>query len=93
MCKGPAFSFLVSKIYVENSTNVEDYLFPNQILINNRVTKTNKPDLSLQKFQNLSIYYFNNNLYDQFQMNLGINVNRVKGNFFSNSTINDFLTE
>lgn len=82
-------SFIVSKIYVENSTNVEDYLFPNQILINNRVTKTNKPNLSLQKSQNLSMYYFNNNLYDQFQMNLGINVNRVKGNFFSNSTINE----
>ncbi|WP_339659959.1 hypothetical protein [uncultured Polaribacter sp.] len=82
-------SFIVSKIYVENSTNVEDYLFPNQILINNRVTKTNKPDLSLQKSQNLSMYYFNNNLYDQFQMNLGINANRVKGNFFSNSTINE----
>ena len=82
-------SFITSSISFDKKLNAERYLFENRILIDNRVSIANKPSLNLQESQNISLFYYNTNLYDQFQMNFGFNLNRLKGNFFSNAQINE----
>lgn len=86
-------SFLSAKAEYNKTSNAERYLFLNQILINNRTTFSNTPSLELQESLNYSIFYFNNDLYNQFQINAGINYQKTTGNFFTNSIINENTTQ
>lgn len=88
-----SISFLIGKIAYNKTSNAERYLFQNQILINNRTTVSNTPSLELQESINYSILYYNNDLYNQLQINLGINYQNTKGNFFTNSAINENTTQ
>ena len=90
-------SAIISSINYNVNPLSEEHSFSNPILINNRVLQSNTPSLELQKTLNFSAFYIINNLYKQFQLNLGLNYNRNKGNFFSNvdiqnnnTVINDF---
>ncbi len=86
-------SFLSAKAGYNKTSNVERHLFLNQILVNNRTTISNTPSLKLQESSNYGIFYYNNDLYNQLQINAGINYQRTKGNFFTNSTINENITQ
>ncbi len=86
-------SFLSAKTGYNKTSNVERYLSLNQILINNRTTISNTPSLELQESINYSIFYFNNDLYNQLQINAGINYQKSTGNFFRNSIINENTTQ
>lgn len=86
-------SFLSAKVGYNKTANAERYLFLNQILINNRTTIRNMPSLELEKSINYSLFYFNNDLYNQLQVNAGVNYKKTTGNFFSNSIINKNTTQ
>jgi hypothetical protein len=84
-----SISFIQGKISYTQDTNVEKYLFKNEILINNRTTITNTPNLDLQKVLNYGLSYFKNDLYNQLEINLGINYQEIENNFFTNTTVNE----
>lgn len=69
------------------NTNSLQYLFSNNVLINNRLIIKNMPDLTLQKNQTYGISYEKNDLYNQLEMSFGANYLKQKGNFFTNSQI------
>lgn len=72
--------------------NAETFLFQNPILVNNRVTYSNTPTLELQKRQIYSLDYTLNDLFNQFELSIDMNFQKVKGNFFSNSFITENTT-
>ncbi|MDG2432219.1 hypothetical protein [Flavobacterium sp.] len=78
--------------YSQNSTG-EQFFFTNQILINNRSSTSNRPSLNLQKSQNLGLNYNINDLFNQFELNAGLNYSFNKGSFFSNSNITQNATQ
>lgn len=86
-------SFLTGKTAYNQTSNAERYLFKNRVLINNRTTASNTPSLELQESINYSIFYYNNDLYNQLQINAGVNYQKTKGNFFTNSLINENTTQ
>lgn len=85
-------SFLLGKVSYDKMPTVEDYLFKNKILINNRQVKSNTPSLELQKRLNYELYYSKNDSFNQFQINGGVSYQKSIGNFFSNASINENFT-
>lgn len=55
-------SFLATNFGYSQNTNLEQYYFLNQVLINNRTTISNLPSLELQNSQSYGLLYFINNL-------------------------------
>lgn len=86
-------SSLTANVGYNRNSDAEKYLFLDQILINNRTTISNTPSLELQESLNYSIFYYNNDLYNQLQINAGVNYERTMGNFFTNSIINENTTQ
>ena len=86
-------SFLMTNIGFNQNTNSEQYFFLNQVLIDNRTTIKNTPSLELQNSQRYSLLYFNNDLYNQLQLNASINYQISNGNFFTNQNINENTTQ
>lgn len=71
----------------------DNFVYANEVLINNRTTIKNTPSLALQK---TATYNANYNLYDlsnQFQINIGVNYSDNKGDFFSNINIDQNNTQ
>ena len=71
----------------------DNYVFSNNILINNRTTIKNIPSLNFQKSANYTLNY---NIYDlskQFQVNFGLSYTDNTGDFFSDITINQNNTQ
>lgn len=78
--------------FVSNFYNISTplrFLYSNQVLIDNRVLRSNKPKLSLQKIKSFSLSFSKNDLFNQFEMYLGANYSINNGNFFSNLFINE----
>ncbi|APY07407.1 hypothetical protein BWZ20_03425 [Winogradskyella sp. J14-2] len=86
-------SFITANAGYNQNTNAEQYFFLNQVLINNRTTINNLPSLKLQNSQRYSLLYFNNDLYNQFQLNANISYQKSKGNFFTNQNITENTTQ
>jgi hypothetical protein len=86
-------SSLTANTGYNRNSNAERHLFLNQILINNRITISNTPSLELQESIDYGISYFKNDLYNQLQINAGINYQKSTGNFFTNSIINENTTQ
>lgn len=86
-------SFLTGNLGFNQNTNAEQYFFLNQVLINNRTTLENLPNLALQKSQRYYLLYFKNDLYNQFQLNANVSYQQSTGNFFTNSSITENTTE
>nr|WP_299033478.1 hypothetical protein [uncultured Tenacibaculum sp.] len=59
------------------------HLFSNQILMDNRIVKNNFPNILLQKNQAFNLFYSKNDLFNQFQLYIGANYIKQKGNFFN----------
>lgn len=70
----------------------EEYLFESNVLTSSRVLKLNTPTLALQSIFSASSFYMINDLFNQFQLNLGLSYTRNKGNFFSDIYIQENLT-
>lgn len=71
----------------------EEHFFRNQLLINNRSTIQNLPNLRLRNSHGYSLYYFNNDLYNQLQLNATVSYHKSTGNFFSNQNITETTTQ
>ncbi|MEM0541270.1 hypothetical protein WFZ85_01455 [Flavobacterium sp. j3] len=82
-------SFISSKASLSQTPFSEEYIFINPIITNNRIKIANTPTLEIQKTQIYSLNYYNNNLYKQFFMSIGISYQKCNGNYFSNFLINE----
>tara|TARA_R110002096_G_C14640512_1_gene725541 strand:- start:62 stop:2743 length:2682 start_codon:yes stop_codon:yes gene_type:complete len=88
-----SISSLSANLGYNQNTNAEQYFFLNQILINNRTTISNLPSLELQSSQRYSLLYFNNDLYNQFELNANVSYQKSTGNFFTNQNITETTTQ
>ncbi|WP_245539745.1 outer membrane beta-barrel family protein [Psychroflexus tropicus] len=86
-------SFLSGNLGYNQNTNAEQFFFLNQVLINNRTSISNLPRLELQNSQRYSLLYFNNDLYNQFQLNTNVSYQKSTGNFFTNQSITETTTQ
>lgn len=85
-------SALITSINNSKNPISEEYLYSNQIQTTNRIKQNNIPTLEIQNSLNFSSLYMINNLYKQFQINLGFNYNQIKGNIFSKMNIDNNST-
>lgn len=85
-------SFLRSNIGFNQNSNAAQYFFLNQILTDTRRTIQNIPSLELQDIKKYGLVYFNNDLYNQFEMEAKLNYQKSTGNFFTNSNITENTT-
>ena len=88
-----SISFLSANLSYNQNTNAEQFFFLNQVLINNRTSISNLPSLELQNSERYSLLYFNNDLYNQFQLNANISYQKSTGNFFTNQNITETTTQ
>lgn len=68
-------------------------MYNNKIQISNRITQTNTPILEIQKTLNIGGFYIINNLYKQFQFNLGCNYSENRGNYFSKMYVDNSIID
>jgi hypothetical protein len=80
-------SFITSKASLNQTPFSEEYIFTNPITTNNRIKTTNTPTLEIQKSEVYSLNYYNNNMYKQFFVSVGISYQKNNGNYFSNFLI------
>lgn len=76
-------SSLSGKVGYNLEPNEENHFFRNDVLATSRLFRRNIPNLSLRNTFSSSLFYFNNNLNNQFDMQLGVFYNRNKGGFFN----------
>ncbi|MCL5244424.1 hypothetical protein M4I21_01300 [Cellulophaga sp. 20_2_10] len=72
----------------QNTQEIQN-VFENQVLISNRMVKNNIPDITTQKNQKYSLFYSKNDLFNQLALSLGVDYLKQKGNYFSNTDINE----
>lgn len=65
-------SFISSKASFTQTPFSEENIFTNPVITNNRLRISNIPSLEIQKTELYSINYYNNNLYKQFFISIGI---------------------
>jgi hypothetical protein len=87
------FSGLLISAGFKQKPFAEDYLIENSVLISNRIIKSNDISLKIQQSKNLGVFYIINNLYKQFQLNIGANYSENNGNYFSNLLIQQNSTK
>lgn len=88
-----SISFILASLDYSQNTNTEQYFFLNEVLIDNRTTISNLPSLDLQNSRRYSLLYFNNSLYNQFQLNININYQKSSGHYFTNQDITENTTQ
>ena len=71
-----------------NTQNLQN-LYSNTVLASNRITKSNIPNISLQKGQNYGLLYSKIDLFNQLEITLGANYFKLDGNYFSNIEVNE----
>lgn len=82
-------SFISSKASFTQTPFSEENIFTNPVITNNRLRISNIPSLEIQKTELYSINYYNNNLYKQFFISIGISYQKNNGNYFSKFLINE----
>ena len=82
-------SFLQATASYDKFTNNEIYSFKNPVLISNRTTVSNTPNLDLSQTWYYSLFYYYSNLYNQWDINAGINYSENTGKYFSEYFINE----
>ena len=82
-------SLLIGNVDYKIKPNSEEYLYYKPILTSNRILQFNDPNLNLQKTFSYGLFYLINDLYKQFQLNVGANYSKNNGNFFSNINVQE----
>ncbi|AXO80918.1 hypothetical protein DZC78_11155 [Olleya aquimaris] len=85
-------SFLQSSVSYETDNKIENYLFSNNILINNRTLLSNTPKLDVQETLSVGLLYYFYNLQTETSLNVAVNYNMSKNSFFVNSFIDQNRT-
>lgn len=78
---------------LNNNTQPIQRLFANKILIDNRIIQKNTPNISLQNSVNYTFLLSKNDLFNQLELSLGANYTKQKGNYFTNTNINESTTK
>lgn len=86
-------SFLIADVGYYQNINAGQYFFLNQVLINSRTSIKNSPNLKLQANEHYRLSYFNNNLYNQFELYIRLGYQKSTGNFFANQKITENITQ
>ncbi|PWA06563.1 hypothetical protein DB895_03875 [Flavobacterium psychrotolerans] len=86
-------SNITGKIGYNEKSIAEEHLFSNSILVSNRISESNIQNLAIQKALTFATYYTVNDLYKQFQLNLGVNFSQNRGDFFSNINVKENNTQ
>lgn len=71
----------------------EDYFVTNPVIISSRIIKANEFNFHIQTTKTINLLYLINNLYKQFQLNIGANYLVNEGNYFSNIFIQQTNTK
>ncbi|MFT3947478.1 MAG: hypothetical protein QM763_10970 [Agriterribacter sp.] len=71
----------------------EEYFISNPLYVSNRFIQSNEVDLNIQKSKIVSLFYLIDNLYKQFQLNLGGTYSANKGNYFSDLLVQQNSTK
>jgi hypothetical protein len=71
----------------------EDYFVTNPVYISNRIIKSNELSMQIQQSKTLGAFYLINNLYKQFQLNIGGIYLENRGNYFSNLLVQQNTTK
>ncbi|NJM80860.1 MAG: hypothetical protein HC854_16860, partial [Flavobacterium sp.] len=66
---------------------IEEFIFNNPVIISNRISIENSPNLSIQSSKSFNILYSNNNVYKKLLFEFGINYNVTRGNFYASYNI------
>lgn len=74
---------------ITNKTQAESFFFNNQVIVNNRSSISNSPDLNLSQIQLFNVNYEINDLNNQFEFLAKFDYQRTKGNIFNNQVINE----
>lgn len=82
-------SFVALKTGINQNLIAEEFVFSNNVILNNRSNISNLPNLSIQKSFVNSLNYFYNDLYNQFSLSLGGSYHINKGGFFSLFNVNN----
>ena len=77
----------------EQQTPKETFLFPNNIIINNRSVKKNRVSLDTEKLQNYSLSYGLNDLAKNIEIDLIAKYSNKKNSFLPNINVNSNFTE
>lgn len=85
-------SSISSKVSLSQTPFTEENIFTNPVTINNRIKIANTPTLEIQKTETYSLNYYNNNLYRQFFLSVGISYQKNNGNYFSRFVIDESET-
>jgi hypothetical protein len=85
-------SFLSATLGLNKNPTSSRYLFENNILVNNRTIIKNTPNLNLQKNVFYTISYNKYDLFNQTEIEIGLQYLKQKGDFFSNSKISSNTT-
>lgn len=88
-----SYSALLISTGIKQKPFTEDYFVENPVYISNRIVKANEIKLQIQQSKSVGLFYLINNLYNQFQLNIGANYSENKGNYFSNLLIEQNSTK
>ncbi len=88
-----SFSGFLISTGIKQKPFTEDYFVENQVYISSRIMKANEVSLQIQQSKSISFFYLINNLYKQFQFNIGAIYSENKGNYFSNLLIQQNSTK
>lgn len=86
-------SFFLGSMSYNKRSNTDRHLYSDIILIDNRTIINNLSSLKLQSISNFGLYYFLNDLFNQFQINLGLFYQKSGGNYFTKNSINENMTQ
>lgn len=87
------FSGLLLSAGLKQKPFTEEYFVENSVFISNRIIKSNDISLKIQQSKNFGLFYLINNLYKQFQLNIGASYSENNSNYFSNLLIQQNSTK
>ncbi len=87
------WSQLTGGVSYNQNPLTENYLFENEVLINNRASRTNTPSLKLQNQTSYRLQYNQNNMDNFFRLSAGLVYNESVGSFFSDFVIMERTTQ
>ena len=86
-------SYLYAIFSINKKNNIVNHLFPNRIIIDANTIVKNDINLELKNKFFSRISYINYNLFNQFEMNIGLSYNKINGNYFSKYELTPYLTQ
>lgn len=84
-------SALKAAFSISQKPNVEQHMFYNYVIQNNRNVRSNIPSLQLEKINQARLYYVLHDLYNQFNLSIGTRYENSIGGYFPIYLITDSI--